>query len=161
MLREPRTPWPARVDVALRQPPVLDGAGAAITFIGHATFLIQTPAGNLLTDPMYSQRASPLTWIGPRRVRQPAVAFDDLPHVSTILLSHNHYDHCDLATLRAIAKRFNSVVVTPLGDALRHVPIDGRGDRRAAERLNDARQKRGIEASRFRALEFGESMRIP
>jgi L-ascorbate metabolism protein UlaG (beta-lactamase superfamily) len=117
MLREPRTPWPAHVDVALRQPPALDGAGAAITFIGHATFLIQTPAGNLLTDPMYSQRASPLTWIGPRRVRQPAVAFEDLPHVSTVLLSHNHYDHCDLATLRAIAKRFNPVVVTPLGNA--------------------------------------------
>jgi L-ascorbate metabolism protein UlaG (beta-lactamase superfamily) len=116
MLREPRTPWPAHVDVALRQPPALDGAGAAITFIGHATFLIQTPAGNLLTDPMYSQRASPLPWIGPRRVRQPAVAFEDLPHVSTVLLSHNHYDHCDLATLRAIAKRFDPVVVTPLGN---------------------------------------------
>jgi L-ascorbate metabolism protein UlaG (beta-lactamase superfamily) len=116
MLREPRTPWPAHVDVALRQPPALDGAGAAITFIGHATFLIQTPAGNLLTDPMYSQRASPLPWIGPRRVRQAAVAFEDLPHVSTVLLSHNHYDHCDLATLRAIAKRFDPVVVTPLGN---------------------------------------------
>jgi L-ascorbate metabolism protein UlaG (beta-lactamase superfamily) len=116
MLREPRTPWPAHVDVPLRQPPALDGAVAAITFIGHATFLIQTPAGNLLTDPMYSERASPLTWMGPRRVRKPAVRFEDLPPISTVLLSHNHYDHCDLATLRAIAKRFDPVVVTPLGN---------------------------------------------
>jgi len=116
MLREPRTPWPAHVDVPLSRPPALDGAAAAITFIGHATFLIQTPAGNLLTDPMYSERASPLNWIGPRRVRQPAVPFEDLPAVSTVLLSHNHYDHCDLATLRAIAKRFDPMVVTPVGN---------------------------------------------
>jgi L-ascorbate metabolism protein UlaG (beta-lactamase superfamily) len=116
MLREPRTPWPTHVDVALCQPPPLDDAAAAITFIGHATFLIQTPTANLLTDPMYSERASPLRRIGPRRVRQPAVRLEDLPPISTVLLSHNHYDHCDLPTLRAIAKRFDPVVVTPLGN---------------------------------------------
>ena len=87
-----------------------------ITFVGHSTFLIQTAAGNVLTDPMYSKRASPLTWIGPRRVRQPGVRFDDLPAISTVLLSHNHYDHCDLPTLRMLAKRFDPVVVTPLGN---------------------------------------------
>jgi L-ascorbate metabolism protein UlaG (beta-lactamase superfamily) len=94
----------------------LDGADAVVTFIGHATFLIQTAAGNILTDPMYSQRAGPLNVLGPRRVRQPAVGFDDLPPIAMVLLSHNHYDHCDLATLRRLADRFDPIVVTPLGN---------------------------------------------
>jgi L-ascorbate metabolism protein UlaG (beta-lactamase superfamily) len=116
MLSEPRTPWPRCVEVRPRVPPALDGAAAVVTFIGHSTFLIQTAAGNILTDPMYSERASPLPWAGPRRVRQPAVRFDDLPPISTVLLSHNHYDHCDLPTLRMLAKRFDPMVVTPLGN---------------------------------------------
>src|SRR5437899_2888614 len=116
MLLEPRTPWPARVDVPPQRPPRLDGAAAVVTFIGHATFLIQTAAGNILTDPMYSQRAGPLNVLGPRRVRQPAVPFDDLPAISMVLLSHNHYDHCDLRTLRELAQRFDPFVITPLGN---------------------------------------------
>ena len=116
MLLERRTPWPKRIDELVRQPPPLEEAAAVITFIGHATFLIQTQAGNLLTDPMYSQRAGPLNVFGPRRVRQPAVRFDDLPPISTVLLSHNHYDHCDLRTLRMLAERFDPIVVTPLGN---------------------------------------------
>jgi L-ascorbate metabolism protein UlaG (beta-lactamase superfamily) len=117
MLLEPRTPWPAHVDDRPRQPPPLDGGAAVVTFIGHATFLVQTAAGNILTDPMYSQRAGPLNVMGPRRIRQPAVRFDDLPPISTVLLSHNHYDHCDLRTLGMLAKRFDPTVVTPLGNA--------------------------------------------
>ena len=116
LLVAPRTSWPSRVDEAVHRPPALDGAAALITFVGHATFLIQTPAGSLLTDPMYSQRAGPLGIFGPRRVRQPAVRFDDLPPISIVLLSHNHYDHCDLATLRMLAERFDPIVVTPLGN---------------------------------------------
>src|ERR1700704_689856 len=116
MLLEPRTPWPAQVDAPPRRPPGLDGAAAVVTFIGHSTFLIQTAAGNILTDPMYSQRAGPLNLLGPRRVRQPAVPFDDLPTISTVLLSHNHYDHCDRRTLGLLAKRFDPLVVTPLGN---------------------------------------------
>lgn len=116
MLLEPRTRWPARVDEPPRRPPGLDGAVAVVTFIGHATFLIQTAAGNILTDPMYSQRAGPLNVLGPRRVRQPAVPFDDLPPISTVLLSHNHYDHFDLRTLGMLARRFDPLVVTPLGN---------------------------------------------
>jgi len=95
----------------------LGDAAAVVTFIGHATFLIQTPAGHVLTDPMYSQRAGPLNVLGPRRARQPAVRFEDLPSISTILLSHNHYDHCDLRTLRRLARRFDPTVITPLGNA--------------------------------------------
>src|SRR5687767_10428391 len=115
MLREPRTPWPTYVEVRPQLPPALNGAAAVVTFIGHSTFLIQTAAGNILTDPMYSERAGPL-FFGPRRVRQPAVRFDDLPPVAVVLLSHNHYDHCDLATLRRLAHRFDPIVVTPLGN---------------------------------------------
>jgi len=116
MLLERRTPWPARIEEAPRQPAPLDGAAAVVTFIGHATFLIQTAAGHILTDPMYSQRAGPFNALGPRRVRQPAVRFDDLPPISTVLLSHNHYDHCDLRTLHLLADRFDPILITPLGN---------------------------------------------
>src|SRR5882672_5282121 len=130
MLLEPRTPWPARIDEPPRPAPALDGAAAVVTFIGHSTFLIQTPAGNILTDPMYSQRAGPLNVFGPRRVRQPAVPFDDLPPISTVLLSHNHYDHCDLRTLGMLAERFDPIVVTPLGNG---VLVRSAGIRRVEE----------------------------
>ena len=116
MLREARTPWPTRIDAPTHQPPALDSASAVVTFIGHSTFLIQTAAGSILTDPMYSERAGPFNRVGPRRVRPPAVRFDDLPAISVVLLSHNHYDHCDRATLRNIARRFDPLVVTPLGN---------------------------------------------
>lgn len=117
MLREPKTPWPAHIDEPLQKPPALDGAAATVTFIGHSTLLIQTPAGNIITDPMYSERAGPFNLVGPRRVRRPAVAFDDLPPIALVLLSHNHYDHCDLKTLGLLASRFDPMVVTPLGNA--------------------------------------------
>ena len=117
MLLTPRTPWPRSIDVPPRHPPALDGAAAVVTFIGHATFLIQTAAGNILTDPIYAQYAGPLGRFGPRRVRQPAVPFDDLPFISIVLLSHNHYDHCDLAALRQLAEVCDPLVVTPLGNA--------------------------------------------
>ena len=117
LLRAPRAPWPARIDVHPRRPPAPGTTPAIVTFIGHSTFLIQTPSGNVLTDPMYSQRAGPLNMFGPRRVRQPAVPFDDLPPISVVLLSHNHYDHCDVRTLGLLADRFDPLLVTPLRNA--------------------------------------------
>ena len=117
MLLERRTPWPRWVDEPPRQPAPRHDASAVVTFIGHATFLIQTAAGNILTDPMYSNKAGPWNLAGPRRVRAPAVAFDDLPAISVVLLSHNHYDHCDLRTLRRLGRRFDPIVLTPLGNA--------------------------------------------
>jgi L-ascorbate metabolism protein UlaG (beta-lactamase superfamily) len=116
MLLEPRARWPAHVEEPQRQPPPLDGAAAVVTFIGHSTFLIQTATGNVLTDPIYSRRAGPLNIFGPRRVRNPAIVFDALPDISLVLLSHNHYDHCDLPTLGRLAGRFDPIVVTPLGN---------------------------------------------
>jgi L-ascorbate metabolism protein UlaG (beta-lactamase superfamily) len=117
MLLERRTPWPARVDEPPQRVPELAGAAAVITFVGHATFLIQTAAGHILTDPMYSERAGPLNLLGPRRARRPAVPFEELPPIAMVLLSHNHYDHCDLPTLSRLARRFDPIVVAPLGNA--------------------------------------------
>ncbi len=117
MLREPRTPWPASIPVREVKPPAREQARAAITFIGHSTFLVQTSSGNVITDPVYAMRVGPFGRFGPRRVRRPAVAFDDLPHIGTVLLSHNHYDHCDLRTLRALQDRFQPQVITPAGNA--------------------------------------------
>ena len=116
MLAEPRERWPAHVPVDVQQPPSLDGASATVTFVGHSTFLIQTPSGNILTDPVFSERASPVRFAGPRRVRRPAVDFDGLPPISIVLLSHNHYDHCDARTLRAIESRWHPLVITPVGN---------------------------------------------
>lgn len=115
LLSSKRAPWPAHVAVEPRRPPSPQHPDEAIvTFIGHSTFLIQTSLGNILTDPIYSERAGPLQFLGPRRVRQPGVAFDDLPEISLVLISHNHYDHLDLPTLRALDRRFHPLFVTPL-----------------------------------------------
>ena len=116
MLLTRRARWPAYVPAVPRQPPARDTASAVVTFVGHATFLIQTAAGNILTDPMYSKHAGPWNRLGPRRVRPPAIAFDALPPISIVLLSHNHYDHCDLPTLERLAARFDPLVITPLGN---------------------------------------------
>jgi L-ascorbate metabolism protein UlaG (beta-lactamase superfamily) len=117
MLVQKRTAWPASVPVEPRRPPPLDGATAVVTFIGHSTLLIQTGFGSILTDPVYSERASPVSFAGPRRARKPAIPFGDLPPIAVVLLSHNHYDHCDLRTLRAIEDRWHPTVVTPLGNS--------------------------------------------
>ena len=93
-------------------------AGAlAVTFVNHATFLIRSAGVALLTDPIWSLRASPLRWAGPRRVRAPGLAFERLPPVGLVLVSHNHYDHMDLPTLRRLREAFDPVFVAPLGNA--------------------------------------------
>jgi L-ascorbate metabolism protein UlaG (beta-lactamase superfamily) len=116
MLLSRRTLWPRAVAVTERDPPPRSGADIVVTFVGHSTFLIQTPAETILTDPVFSDHAGPFGRFGPRRVRRPAIPLDRLPPVSLILLSHNHYDHCDLRALRALAQRFDPAVITPLGN---------------------------------------------
>jgi L-ascorbate metabolism protein UlaG (beta-lactamase superfamily) len=76
-----------------------------LTWIGHATFLLQLAGRNLLTDPHLTQRASPLAFAGPRRVVPPALALHELPHVDAVVISHNHYDHLDLGTVRHLARQ--------------------------------------------------------
>ena len=116
LLLTPRTRWPSEVPVEPRRPPTPGPGEVIVTFVGHATFLIQAPGTNVLIDPVYYERASPIPFAGPRRVRAPGVRFDDLPAISLVLLSHNHYDHCDLGTLRSLETRFHPPLVTPLGN---------------------------------------------
>jgi L-ascorbate metabolism protein UlaG (beta-lactamase superfamily) len=119
MLREPRSRWPRSVEnkgvSQLNATPAIDDI--AVTFVNHATFLIQIGGIAILTDPIWSERASPFRWAGPRRVRKPGVAFDDLPRIDLILLSHNHYDHLDLATLKRLRQTFSPTVLLAAGDA--------------------------------------------
>jgi L-ascorbate metabolism protein UlaG (beta-lactamase superfamily) len=88
----------------------------AITFINHVTYLLQFQGLNVLTDPVYSERASPVQWTGPRRVRAPGVAFEDLPRIDVVLVSHNHYDHLDLGTLARLEHHHAPLVLTGLGN---------------------------------------------
>jgi len=101
--------------VPSKPPPAVDGDELRVTLINHSTLLIQQSGGNILTDPVWSERVSPFRSIGPRRRRDPGVRFDDLPRIDIVLLSHNHYDHLDLATLRLIADRGQSKFVVPRG----------------------------------------------
>jgi L-ascorbate metabolism protein UlaG (beta-lactamase superfamily) len=94
------------------------GAGQlAVTFVNHATFLLRTRDVCVLTDPIWSDRASPVTYAGPKRIRQPGISFDRLPKVDVVLISHNHYDHMDLPTLRRLVERDRPAIVTGLGNA--------------------------------------------
>ncbi len=87
-------------------PPVrIQGEALRLSFINHATTLIQTAGCNLLTDPIWSERASPVSWAGPRRRRSPGIPFEQLPPVDAVLISHSHYDHLDTATLRRLLRR--------------------------------------------------------
>lgn len=82
-----------------------------VTFINHATFLIQQDGVNILTDPIWSDWIGPASYLGVKRSREPGLRFSDLPHIDAILLSHDHYDHTDLPSLRQVAKRFPHVPV--------------------------------------------------
>ncbi len=101
---DPPPPPPERVDYGLR-----------ITWINHATVLIQTAGLNILTDPIFAERASPVPWAGPRRYHPPGVAFDDLPTIDIVLISHAHYDHLDRQSVKRLVAGFDPLFVVPLG----------------------------------------------
>jgi L-ascorbate metabolism protein UlaG (beta-lactamase superfamily) len=117
MLTERGTAWPRQVAVVPQRPPAPATGEIVVTFIGHATFLIRTPDVCIITDPVYARRAGPYALVGPARVREPGVRFDDVPRVSHVLLSHNHYDHCDLRALARLRQRDSPRVITLLGHA--------------------------------------------
>lgn len=97
-----------------------------VTMIGHATLLIQVNGVNLITDPVFSERASPYQFVGPKRINPPGVSFDDLPTIDAVLLTHNHYDHLDLPTLAKLVGRDNPTIITPLGnDTIVNGSIEG------------------------------------
>jgi L-ascorbate metabolism protein UlaG (beta-lactamase superfamily) len=91
--------------------------GERVTLVNHSTVLIQERGFNILTDPIWSERASPFSWAGPRRRRRPGVARENLPPIDAVLVSHNHYDHLDLPTLRWLANRGDSTFVVPARQA--------------------------------------------
>jgi L-ascorbate metabolism protein UlaG (beta-lactamase superfamily) len=112
-----RAAWPGHVPVTQTVPPRrVDGDVMRVTWIGHSTVLVQTEGLNILTDPIWSDRASPFSFAGPRRVRAPGVRFEDLPRIDLVLVSHNHYDHMDLPTLRRLWDRDRPAIVTSLGN---------------------------------------------
>lgn len=108
-------PGPAQpADIAER----VTGADLSVTYINHATLLIQQHALNILTDPVWSARVSPFQFIGPKRVHPPGLTMEQLPPIDLILVSHNHYDHLDLDSLTQLARHFpHARVVTGLGNA--------------------------------------------
>ncbi|MCE2390697.1 MAG: MBL fold metallo-hydrolase [Proteobacteria bacterium] len=157
-----RGPWSVRVGFGLRfltglfrqrgpSPEVVPNDGAwlranaagevpAVTWIGHATLLVQMSGLTFLTDPTWSKRASPVAWAGPRRHVPPGVAFDELPPIDFVLISHNHYDHLDVPTLRRLARRSPSTrFIVPAGNA-------------------ELLRKHGI--SNLTELDWGESLRL-
>ncbi len=97
-------------------PARVSGSDMRVSFVGHATMLVQVAGLNLLTDPVWSSRASPVAFAGPKRVNPAGIALKDLPPIDVILLSHNHYDHLDLATLSQLKAAHDPLIITPLGN---------------------------------------------
>lgn len=116
---EGAVPWPEEVALRPQPPPParVERGALRVTFVNHATVLVQLDGLNILTDPIYSERASPLSMVGPRRVHAPGVVLADLPRIHLVLVSHSHYDHLDLPTLQALWARDQPRVVVGLGTA--------------------------------------------
>ncbi len=110
--------WPDHVDAVPGPPPprAVPPGNMRVTFINHATTLVQVDGVNILTDPIWSERCSPVSFVGPKRVRIPGIRFEDLPPIHVVLISHNHYDHMDLPTLRRLEETHHPLVLVGLGN---------------------------------------------
>lgn len=125
-LTRDRASWPDQLDIAMTDipPDTVKGDELRVAFINHTTFLLQTEGMNILTDPILSERASPVTWAGPKRIHKPGVVWDALPKIDLVTISHSHYDHLDIPTLKRLVARDNPLIVVPLGvDAIIHAHI--------------------------------------
>lgn len=116
------------------------GDALRVTMVGHASMLIQVAGLNILTDPVWSERASPFTFAGPKRVVPPGIRFEDLPPIDLVLVSHNHYDHLDLVTLKRLHEVHAPDIVTPLG--------------------NDTIIKRGVPGAKIATMDWGDHLAI-
>ena len=111
-----KTPWPRSFPSPFRDRPPAEVSGLRTTLIGHASFLVQAAGLNILIDPVFAERASPLPFSGPKRVNPPGIAFEDLPPVHAVLITHNHYDHLDLPALGRLWATHRPRLVAPLGN---------------------------------------------
>ncbi len=119
--------WPDFVErpEGPRPPPRVD-QGMRVQMVNHATVLLQMDGLNILSDPIWSERASPFSFVGPARHKAPGIAFEHLPPIDLVVISHNHYDHMDVPTLQRIARRDAPIVLAGLGNAklLRAAGVD-------------------------------------
>ena len=124
--------WPKKVEnhPAPRLDLKLEKNQVAVTFVNHATTLLQINGHNILTDPVWSRRVSPLSFAGPKRVREPGISLEQLPKIDVVVVSHNHYDHLDTATLKWLIDKFQPLIVVPLGN---EEQIKGLGAERVVE----------------------------
>ena len=117
MLSRPKGDWMWHSDVLDAKPAErVYGSKLVATFVNHATVLIQTEGLNILTDPVWSYRVGPVSFIGPRRYRAPDVRFEDLPPIDLVLISHDHYDHMDLPTLKRLRRAWKPRIFVGLGN---------------------------------------------
>jgi L-ascorbate metabolism protein UlaG (beta-lactamase superfamily) len=132
MLTRQRGPW--REEPGSRPgppPPRRVGPGELrVTFVNHSTVLVQMDGFNALTDPIWSERCSPFSWAGPRRARPPGLRWEDLPPIDAVLISHNHYDHLDVATLQRLVQGHRPRIYAALGNG---ALLTSRGIRVTAE----------------------------
>lgn len=119
MATRERGKWPEWIESVPGPKPAerIDAGELRVTRINHASVLIQFDGVNILTDPIWSERASPVTFAGPKRHRVPGIRFEDLPPVDAVVVSHNHYDHMDVATLQRIVREHRAPVFVGLGNA--------------------------------------------
>jgi L-ascorbate metabolism protein UlaG (beta-lactamase superfamily) len=112
------TPWSDKVEVAKYDipPERVFADNLRVSNVGHVTFLIQTQGINILTDPVWSERASPVSFAGPKRVIDPGIKFEDLPPIDVVWISHNHYDHLDMPTIKKLWQLHKPRIITPLGN---------------------------------------------
>lgn len=111
-----RESWPSSFPAPPQDVPPAKVDGLRVSHVGHATFLIQAGGLNIITDPLFSERASPVQFAGPKRVNPPGIAFDNLPKIDAVLITHNHYDHLDLNSVHRIFDRDRCRIIAPLGN---------------------------------------------
>ncbi|SIQ88594.1 L-ascorbate metabolism protein UlaG, beta-lactamase superfamily [Rhizobium sp. RU20A] len=118
----------------------VDGDGLRVTMIGHAALLIQVAGLNILIDPVFAARVGPLGLVGPKRVTPPGVAFDALPAIDLVIVTHNHYDHLDLDALKRLVQVHAPRILTPLG--------------------NDTIIRRAIPQAAVEAMDWGDGVEV-
>jgi L-ascorbate metabolism protein UlaG (beta-lactamase superfamily) len=116
VLDGPDVEWPDSVPSRPTRPDAsVTGGAVRVTMVGHASTLIQLDGVNILTDPVWSRRVGPTSWLGPARYQEPGIHMEDLPPIHAVLISHSHFDHLDPGTLRALAARHHPRILAGLG----------------------------------------------